>query len=275
MTESHSHDRSDKGEKHPKKRGFFAAMRSLISGDDGENAAHDHRSQTHHAARPTDEDHWVSLSLEQLLETDPEALLHIISLKAFRESIGPVWDRVSEKVLLIAEGTLRQHVGGSAKIRQHGKDMFLLFFPHLSADAGRKRAFEVSVALGQKLVGAKFQIIGGPTGLGVGLASLPGNQLLGEDGTLDEGALLLAGDTAEAIADDQGTGGWKAAGPDASAIPTLQQQDRNEPVYGENKWTKLEKKDDKPQAGIRLVPLTPPARPKKPEPQWVPISRDK
>ncbi len=249
------------------KKGLFAAVKSLWK-----------RSVEEDVVIPSgpmegEEDHWVALSLEQLLENDPDTLLHIISLRGFANALGPVWERMATKAMMIAESTVRLHSGSSAEVRQHGDDTFLVLFPHLTPENGRRKAFDVSVLLGKKLVGAKFQIVGGGGALGIGLVSLPGSMLLNDDGGLSDQVLDDAADAAPQVSDTAEAGVWLETEGKVQIDPTLiDGQGKLGPLVAEG-WLKFKVKQKKTE--IRLVPLEPPKRRKTPDPEWVPIRRDK
>lgn len=262
----------ERSEKKGRRKGLFATMKSFLTrSDDGEDQEA-LKNNAPIAPMEGEEDHWVSLSLEQVLAHDPSALLHIISLRTFREAVGAVWDRISPKVLLIAEGTLRQHAPPSTKIQQAGDDMFLLMFPHLSPEAGRRKAFDISVLLGKKLVGAKFQIVGSGGALGIGLVSLPASALLTDDGTLAPDALEDAAAAAPQVSDTADVGVWMETVGKVDIDPTLTPGQRNDPAFKDNKWLKFKVTQPKPE--IRLVPIEPPKK-KKAEPEWVPITKNR
>lgn len=254
-----------------RKKGLFATMRSLLKRAPAPAPAVPTGKQ---AIEPMqgEEDHWVSLSLEQLLTQDPSALVHIISLRAFRQALGPVWERIATKVLMIAEGTLRQHAGPLAKIQQNGPDVFLIMFNSLSPEAGRRRAFDISVVLGKKLVGAKFQIVGSGGALGIGLVSLPASALLGEDGQLAADALDQAAEAAPQVSDTAEAGVWMETVGKVEIDPNFAPVSRGDKAYKDNTWLKFKVSQPKPE--IRLVPIEPPKK-KVGEPEWVPIRKDR
>jgi hypothetical protein len=186
----------------PAKRGLFAAVKSLW------NRVAEDDPAIPDGPMEGEEDHWVELSLEQLLQNDPDALLHVISLRGFAAALGPMWSKVGPKAMMIAESTVRFQAGSSAQIRLHGQDTFLVLFPHLTPENGRRKAFDISVVLGKKLVGSKFQIVGNGGALGIGLVSLPGSILLDEGGDLSDKVLEEAAEAAPQVSDGVEAGVW-------------------------------------------------------------------
>lgn len=135
-----------------------------------------------------EEDHWVDLTLEEILQRRPELEVHLVSLTQFREAIGSAWNRIGDKAIMLAESTLRKVAGHGNPVRVFGEDgIFLLAFPRLTELEGRRRATEAAIAVGQKLVGARFRIVGDTTGEPlVCLTSGKGGDLIGENGSFLE-----------------------------------------------------------------------------------------
>lgn len=252
--------------KHPRK-GFFAAIKSFWP-----------RPETAPSVGPIEpmdgeEDHWVDLNLEQLLVHEPSALLHIVSLKAFSQAVGPAWERISTKAMMIAEGVLRQQGGPMTKIQQWGNDAFLVIFPHLTPEAGRRRAFDISVAIGKKLVGAKFQILGSGGALGIGLVSVPGRAVMGETGALTPERVHQAVEAAPQVSETMDAGVWLSTVGKAEVSGSLEAGGENSGPQMAEGWLSFKVKQQKPE--IRLVPLEPPKhRNRNAEMEWVPIQRE-
>ncbi|NKD77302.1 hypothetical protein HEQ60_05950 [Haematospirillum sp. H1815] len=139
-----------------------------------------------------EEDHWVDLTLEEILQRKPELEVHLVSLTQFRQAIGDTWDRVGAKAIMLAEATLRKVAGHGNPVRVFSEEgVFLLAFPRLSELEGRRRATEAAIAVGQKLVGARFRIVGdGMSAPLVCLASNKGNSLLDAQGDFKEQTIL-------------------------------------------------------------------------------------
>ena len=75
-------------------------------------------------ARKTENDHWVDLSRDQLLGDDPTLPVHIVTLHAYRLSLGAQWAKVEGRVMMLAESVVRRvgRHGGVGTERRHGQD---------------------------------------------------------------------------------------------------------------------------------------------------------
>ena len=132
-----------------------------------------------------EEDHWVHLSLEEVLERDPNLVVHVVTLSQFQAAVGPTWGKIKDKAILLAEATLRKVAGHGNPIRAIGKEgVFLLTFPRLSPAEGLRRAAEAAIAVGQHLVGERFSIVGNGQAPLVCVASMTGHDLLTPAGEL-------------------------------------------------------------------------------------------
>ena len=132
-----------------------------------------------------EEDHWVHLSLEEVLKRDPELVVHVVTLAQFRAAVGPAWDKMKDKAILLAEATLRKVAGHGNPVRAIGQEgVFLLTFPRLSPADGLRRAAEAAIAVGQHLVGERFSIVGDGQVPLTCMASTRGGDLLSPLGEL-------------------------------------------------------------------------------------------
>lgn len=132
------------------------------------------------------------LAMEQLLREDQGRFgtkLHVVSLVEFREAVGERWSRVSDKVMMIAEGVIAKHLGTGNLCARQGTDFFTLVFRTCSADEGRLRAHTIAQELGTRLVGDQFQGVDRPLALS---AELELAEAVRPDGTLDHGAIQRA-----------------------------------------------------------------------------------
>lgn len=226
-------------------------------------------------AAPMDgeEDHWVPLTLDSLLSSQPETEVHVVTLRQFRAAIGSTWDRVRQKVLVLAETVLRRFAGPGNLVQRHGEDVFILAFPRLDPAEARKRAFAAAVDLGKRLVGAKFSVVGDPTGASpmIGFATGSGASLLGADGSLDADALGALVDQARDV--DTGPAGDSLSGSRRTTTGADVASDARSGGGDDPEWRRLERDDPRAKADVRLVPIDPPKRKKAPEPQWVPIRK--
>lgn len=224
---------------------------------------------------PGEDDHWVPLTLDSLLNSRPDAEVHVVTLKQFRLAIGPTWDRVRPKVVVAAETILARAVGPGNLMMRQGDDVFILGFPTLPPAEARARAFRAAVLLGKRLVGARFSVVGdgdAPPPL-VGFASGPGADLLDADGTVDATALAAMEDAAAGVEPDATA---PPAGPERHAqspgIPNAAET-RKPPGAGPD-WQPLDRGDPRQKSDVRLVPMDPPRRKIAVDPQWVPIRKD-
>lgn len=148
------------------------------------------------AARRGDADSLTSedfrLAMEQVLREDQGRFgtkLHVVSLVEFREAVGERWARVSDKVMMIAEGVITKHLGIGNLFARQGTDFFTLVFRTCSADEGRIRAHTIAQELGTRLVGDQFQGIDRPLALSAEMDLADALQL---DGTLNHPAIQQA-----------------------------------------------------------------------------------
>lgn len=135
----------------------FAALGRLMGGSD--------ESASPKTAGPGGKTHdsmvedSFTLALQDMLSQDTgdfQAKLQVISLVEFREAVGEKWYRLSEKVLLIAEGVINLHLGAGNSYGRQGEDCFALLFRTVPQAEGRRRAVQIAQELGTRLVGAQF-----------------------------------------------------------------------------------------------------------------------
>lgn len=111
------------------------------------------------AARDSLVDDSFTLALEGLLaeeQGDHQTKLHLISLVEFREAVGDRWAKVSDKVMLIAEGVINLHLGAGNVFGRKGTDLFVLVFRNTPPAEARRRAVRIAQDLGTRLVGSQF-----------------------------------------------------------------------------------------------------------------------
>ena len=82
--------------------------------------------------------------------------LQIISLVEFREAVGDKWGRLADKVMMIAEGVIKQYLGEGNSSNRQGQDFFVLVFRACSQAEGRRRALLIAQELGTRLLGDQF-----------------------------------------------------------------------------------------------------------------------
>jgi len=115
--------------------------------------------------------------------------LHIISLVEFREAVGDKWPKLSEKVLMIAEGVINSHLGAGNIFCRQGSDAFALIFRTCDNVEGRRRSLIIAQELGTRLVGDQF--VGAEVPLALA-AELDLEEGLNDDGSINMAALDAA-----------------------------------------------------------------------------------
>lgn len=153
-----------------------------------------------------------SLAVGQMLREDDGKFgtkLQVISLVEFREAVGERWAKVSDKVMMIAEGVINMHIGPGNMFSRQGSDFFVLLFRTCANAEARRRALTIAQELGTRLVGDQFQGVERPLALA---AELDMADALHSDGSLNLGALDAAvGEMRSLIAktvSDKAARGW-------------------------------------------------------------------
>lgn len=132
------------------------------------------------------------LAMEQVLREDQGRFgtkLHVVSLVEFREAVGERWAKVSDKVMMIAEGVITKHLGAGNLFSRQGTDFFTLVFRTCSADEGRLRAHTIAQELGTRLVGDQFLGVERPLALA---AEMDLAEAVLPDGSLNHAAIQRA-----------------------------------------------------------------------------------
>ena len=130
-----------------------------------------------------------TLALETMLIEDQgqfQTKLQVISLVEFREAVGDKWHRLSEKVMMIAEGVINMHIGAGNVYGRRGQDFFVLLFRNTPQPEGRRRAVLIAQELGTRLVGAQFIGSDRPLALATEISLA---DAVGADGQLDLDAI--------------------------------------------------------------------------------------
>lgn len=217
-----------------------------------------------------EEDHWVEVSLDKLLTREPDLPVHVVTLRQYRDALGANWDKLGDKVMMLAESYLRRLTRHGAMVTQF-EDSFLIAFPPRNRAQGPRLTSDAAIELGQRLVGVKFSIIGqnGPL---LGMATVSGRRLL-NDGKLDLTSETLAAITQEALpvrAEEVAARPTESVHVErtvtAEAIPPGD-------MGPENVWRPLPGDVGRQTHEIVMKPIEPP-RKKRPEPQWVPLKKD-
>ena len=122
---------------------------------------------------------------EQLAKEEDGAFqikLHIVSLVEFREAVGDKWSKLSDKVMMIAEGVINMHLGAGNIFNRQGSDFFILLFRTCDNTEARRRAVIIAQELGTRLVGDQFVGSEVPLALAAEVST--------EDGLHEDGSVL-------------------------------------------------------------------------------------
>lgn len=257
-------------------------------------------NQSSASSEPFDDrlvDDSFTLTLEEMLAEDAgrfQVKLQIISLIQFREAVGEKWTRLSEKVMLIAEGVIAQHLGAGNVCGRQGQDFFVLLFRSVPHAEGRRRAVLIAQELGTRLLGNQF--IAGDQPLALA-AELDLADAVGPDGRLKPAALAdaIAATRAQiaqtaargnrrgpSLAVD-GNGGFGRATSSEQSGGAGDRPDRNAETawagrtdYREGdavdpRWKKLDAGTQRPQTEPDWKPLETNHKRARPEPEWKPL----
>ncbi|MBI5162883.1 MAG: hypothetical protein HY985_03170 [Magnetospirillum sp.] len=171
-------------------RPIRAAARRVVGGGDRPGPS---RSAPAGAAAAEESEDAFTLALQQIHREDTgrfQTKLQVVSLIEFREAVGAAkWARVSEKVMLIAEGVIHLHLGAGNTFGRQGNDFFVLVFRSGPAEEGRRRALMIAQDLGTRLVGDQFQGLERPLALA---AEVDAETAINADGTLNLAAIHAA-----------------------------------------------------------------------------------
>lgn len=140
--------------------------------------------------------------------------LRVVSLADFRTAVGDKWNRLADKVAIIADAVIRRHIGLGNLFRRQGEDLWLLAFPCGNADAARAAAGRIAQDLSRHLLGDAC--IGGERPLAL-IAHVAAGHALTKDGRVDEQVLLTAVEDCRALVEAGDTGG--PAGPAWRPLP--------------------------------------------------------
>lgn len=115
--------------------------------------------------------------------------LRVVSLADFHQAASAKWDRLADKVAMIADAVIRRHIGIGNLFRRQGEDLWLLAFLNGDADAARAAAGRIAQDLSHHLLGDGC--IGGDRPLAL-VAHVAAGRALASDGVLDERAVRTA-----------------------------------------------------------------------------------
>ncbi|MBX7200978.1 MAG: hypothetical protein K1X51_16520, partial [Rhodospirillaceae bacterium] len=131
----------------------------------------------------------VTLTLGSLVnetETKASGKVPVISLAAFREAIGDLWERYRDKAIMIAETSIARRIGKGNTYIAVDEDSWLLLFSRSDEAQAQERADAIASVIGKKLMGARFSLeeIPLPAAQKLGLADI-----LNADGTVNLDAM--------------------------------------------------------------------------------------
>ena len=214
-----------------------------------------------------EEHYWVDLELGQLLSSDPDQPMHIVSLREYSSAIGENWETQGPKIMTMAESILRRLVQFGACISAR-EDYFIITFKPQFRAKSQLRIFEASIELGQRLVGAKFKVVSleeeSPS---VAVAEAQVRDLLGADGELDMNKLAAMISGATSVQNNK-----------TPILQAIQAATADEPVMTpissfrrptQAAWEAMQRERQKREE-IRMIKIEAPVR-KRSEPVWLPM----
>jgi GGDEF domain-containing protein len=160
------------------------ALPALFGGRTGKEPRHRRRTRPRPSALESLD--FSTLTLDEILRLEPGILatrLHVITLRRFKDSIGDEWDRLADKVGMIADGIVRRYLGPKTVCGRHGDDTFILSFTGQSESEGRRQAVVIANELMHRLIGERF------VGAQICVAEVAPDDLRGVDGEPDVAAL--------------------------------------------------------------------------------------
>ena len=211
----------------------------------------------------TEESRWVDLELGQVLTSDLDQPMHVVSLREYSEAIGENWDLQGPKIMTMAESILRKLVPFGACISAR-EDYFIVTFKPQFRAKSQLRIFEACIELGQRLVGAKFKVASDDDEPAVAHAEAIVRQMLGANGDLDMTKLAAMISGAKSMRDDK-----------APILKAIQTAKTSDPafvaIHGRERtpaeWEEL-RRERQERDQVKMVKIDPPAR-KRSEPVWV------
>tara|TARA_R110000868_G_scaffold10726_4_gene52096 strand:- start:427 stop:1809 length:1383 start_codon:yes stop_codon:yes gene_type:complete len=101
----------------------------------------------------------ASLTLSNLVhetETQASGRIQVIALTDFRASIGDLWDKYKDRIVLIADSTIGKMIGRGNTYIPQDDDTWILLMPGLPEAHAQALTDSIATAIGDKLMGAKF-----------------------------------------------------------------------------------------------------------------------
>jgi hypothetical protein len=131
----------------------------------------------------------ITLTLANLVsetETRASGKVQVITLAAFRDSIGELWERYKDNITIIAETSISRRIGKGNTFIALEDDSWLLLFARSAEPEAQARADAIAAAIGEKLMGARFSLEEMPL---PGTAKLGLADILNDDGSIDLAAV--------------------------------------------------------------------------------------
>lgn len=109
----------------------------------------------------------LTLSYASLLadkESKSYGTVQLVTLTQFRQELGPIWDQYEKNILLIAETTIDRMLSKAQTAIREDEETWLLITPDLTPEDAERFAERIAAAIGEKLVGARFEATDVPDG---------------------------------------------------------------------------------------------------------------
>ena len=90
------------------------------------------------------------------IETRASGRVQVISLVDFRFSIGELWEKYKDRIVLIADSTISRMIERGSTYIAQDDDTWILLLPGLSESSAQELADSIATSIGDKLMGAKF-----------------------------------------------------------------------------------------------------------------------
>ena len=134
-----------------------------------------------------DEDFIVEL--EQLAKKDGQlsgGKVQFVSLDPMKERFGDQWTAFEDKAFTIADGVIRDHLGGSDLHSRYHDQGFLLLFPGLSETEAMVKTDAIATAIAHKLLGENADVY---RGLSLEVKGVEAKEIMSASGMVDETAI--------------------------------------------------------------------------------------
>ncbi len=119
-------------------------------------------------------------------ETKASGRVQTVTLVDFRKSIGDLWEKYQDRIVLIADSTIARMIGRGNTYIAQDNDTWILLFPELAEEHAQELTDSIASAIGDKLMGAKFTPHEAPF---PSTARLNFDRAVNSDGTVDVRAL--------------------------------------------------------------------------------------